>query len=61
MQSKRLITPGDKMDYVKFGNTGMDISRICLGGFSFGDATKEYHAWALDYERVARSSSALWS
>lgn len=39
------------MDYVKFGNTGLDISRICLGCFSFGDATKGHHAWALDDEQ----------
>lgn len=24
------------MKYVKFGNTGMDVSRICLGMMSFG-------------------------
>jgi hypothetical protein len=24
------------MDYVKLGDTGMDISRICLGCMSFG-------------------------
>ena len=23
------------MQYVKFGNTGMDVSRICLGCMSF--------------------------
>lgn len=39
------------MDYVKFGNTGMDISRICLGGFSFGEPTKAYRSWALDDEQ----------
>ena len=25
------------MQYVKFGNTGMDVSRICLGCMNFGD------------------------
>ena len=25
-----------KMQYVKFGKTGMDVSRICLGMMSFG-------------------------
>ncbi len=39
------------MDYVKFGNTGMDISRICLGCFSFGEPTKAYRSWALDDEQ----------
>lgn len=39
------------MDYVKFGNTGMDVSRICLGCMSFGDATKGHHTWVLDEEQ----------
>ena len=29
------------MQYVKFGNTGMDVSRICLGMMSFGKPGKE--------------------
>jgi aryl-alcohol dehydrogenase-like predicted oxidoreductase len=24
------------MDYVKLGNTGIDVSRLCLGCMSFG-------------------------
>lgn len=40
------------MEYVKFGNTGMDVSRICLGMMSFGKPGKEngVFPWALDYE-----------
>ncbi len=40
------------MDYVKFGNTGMDVSRICLGMMSFGKPGKEngVFPWAKDYE-----------
>lgn len=34
------------MEYIKFGNTGMDISRICLGTMSFGDP----HNWVLEEE-----------
>jgi aryl-alcohol dehydrogenase-like predicted oxidoreductase len=41
------------MDYVKLGNTGLDVSRICLGCMSFGDATKGHHTWVLD-ETAAR-------
>ena len=25
------------MDYVKLGNTGLDVSRICLGCMTYGD------------------------
>ncbi len=39
------------MDYVKLGNSGLDVSRICLGCMSFGKAEGWVHnAWALDEE-----------
>lgn len=39
------------MDYVKLGNTGLDVSRICLGCMSFGTAEGWAHnPWALDEE-----------
>ena len=39
------------MDYVKLGNTGMDVSPICLGAMSFGTAENWVHnEWALDEE-----------
>ena len=39
------------MDYTKLGNTGMDVSRICLGCMSFGTAEGWTHnAWALGEE-----------
>lgn len=36
------------MEYVKLGNTGLDVSRICLGGMSFGDSNKWIHSWVLN-------------
>jgi aryl-alcohol dehydrogenase-like predicted oxidoreductase len=39
------------MDYVKLGNTGLDVSPICLGCMSFGSAEGWAHnQWALDEE-----------
>lgn len=39
------------MDYVKLGNTGMDVSPICLGAMSFGTAEGWAHnPWALNEE-----------
>jgi len=35
---------------VKLGNTGLDVSRICLGCMGFGD-TKWMHKWVLDEEQ----------
>ena len=39
------------MQYVKLGNTGVDVSRICLGCMSFGKPGKEngVFPWAKDY------------
>jgi aryl-alcohol dehydrogenase-like predicted oxidoreductase len=39
------------MEYVKLGNTGLDVSRLCLGCMGFGVATQGHHQWVLDEER----------
>lgn len=39
------------MDYIKFGKTGMDVSKLCVGAMSFGDATAWGHSWTLDEEK----------
>lgn len=38
------------MHYVKLGRTGLDVSRICLGCMSYGDASRGGHQWVLDEE-----------
>jgi len=38
------------MDYTKRGNTGMDVSRICLGCMGLGDADRWIHKWVLNEE-----------
>ncbi|KAA9006571.1 aldo/keto reductase [Paenibacillus spiritus] len=38
------------MDYMKLGNTGMDVSRICLGCMSFGEVKPGGHQWVLNEE-----------
>ncbi len=39
------------MEYTKLGNTGMDVSRICLGCMGFGNAEAGFHKWVLDEEK----------
>ncbi|WP_340009332.1 aldo/keto reductase [Paenibacillus sp. FSL K6-0276] len=39
------------MDYGKLGNTGLDVSRLCLGCMSFGVAERWIHQWVLDEEQ----------
>ena len=29
------------MEYIKLGNSDLEVSRICLGCMGFGDSTKE--------------------
>lgn len=36
------------MEYAKLGNTGLDVSRICLGSMSFGDPKNWVHKWVLE-------------
>jgi 1-deoxyxylulose-5-phosphate synthase len=38
------------MEYVKLGNTGVDVYRICLGCMSFGKGERGAFPWALDEE-----------
>src|SRR5271154_3703251 len=40
------------MDYVKLGNTGMDVSRICLGCMSYGEPARGGHSWTLDEQKA---------
>ena len=37
------------MEYVRLGNTGLKVSRICLGCMSYGEPTERW-PWALDEE-----------
>jgi 1-deoxyxylulose-5-phosphate synthase len=36
------------MDYVKFGRTGLEVSRLCLGCMSYGTPDRGPHPWTLD-------------
>lgn len=39
------------MEYVKLGNTGMDVSRLCLGCMSFGVPERGSHQWVLNEDK----------
>ena len=38
------------MRYVRLGRTGLEVSRVCLGCMSFGNAAAGAHSWTLDEE-----------
>jgi aryl-alcohol dehydrogenase-like predicted oxidoreductase len=39
------------MDYVRLGNTGLKVSRLCVGCMSFGVPERGPHPWSLDEGR----------
>ncbi|WP_436513256.1 aldo/keto reductase [Clostridium thermobutyricum] len=39
------------MEYVKLGNSDLNVSRICLGCMGFGDSSSGMHTWTLDEEQ----------
>lgn len=40
------------MKYTEIGKTGIQISQICLGGMSFGQASEDFLLWTLDCEKT---------
>ncbi len=50
------------MQYTTLGNSGIKVSRLCLGCMSFGDPASKMHAWTLDpaeSEEVIRTALDL--
>jgi 1-deoxyxylulose-5-phosphate synthase len=39
------------MEYVRFGNTGLKVSRLCLGCMSYGVPDRGAHPWSLTEEQ----------
>lgn len=39
------------MEYVKFGRSGLEVSRICLGCMTYGAPGRGSHSWTLDEEK----------
>lgn len=41
---------GYLVEYIKLGNSKLNVSRICMGCMGFGDAGRGQHSWTLDEE-----------
>src|SRR3954468_2143444 len=50
LQTLTLKARSNAMEYVRLGNTGMQVSRICLGCMTFGIPDRGSHTWTLDEE-----------
>ncbi len=42
------------MKYTKLGNTGIEVSRICVGCMSYGAPSEDFHLWTLPQEETTR-------
>ncbi len=42
----------DIMKYVNLGRTDIKVSRLAVGGMSFGKASEDFHLWTLDQEKT---------
>ena len=42
----------DIMKYVNLGRTDIRVSRLAVGGMSFGKASEDFHLWTLDQEKT---------
>ena len=40
---------GGSMEYIKLGNSGIEVSRFCVGCMSFGEPKEGGHTWTLSY------------
>jgi aryl-alcohol dehydrogenase-like predicted oxidoreductase len=48
------------MEYAKLGSTGLDVSRICLGGMSYGVPDRGPHPWTLGVAETRPLVTAAW-
>lgn len=50
------------MEYATLGNSGIEVSKLCVGCMSFGKPSEDFHAWTLDAEKteeIVRHALAL--
>ena len=42
------------MSYAPLGWSGIQVSKVCLGGMSFGKASPQFHQWTIDADATER-------
>ena len=48
------------MEYAKLGHSGIEVSRICLGGMSFGEPSSAFHQWTLSEDETRAVIKRAW-
>ena len=49
------------MKYVNLGKSDIKVSKICIGGMSFGQASSNFHEWTLDQEETMKMIDFAYS
>ena len=42
------------MEYAQLGNSGIEVSKLCVGCMSFGKPSADFHEWTLDPEKTEK-------
>lgn len=43
------------MEYTTLGHSGIEISKLCLGGMSFGETSPNFHQWTIGPDKTQAS------
>lgn len=49
------------MQYTTLGHSGIEISKVCLGGMSFGEASPDFHQWTIDAAATCEVIAHAWA
>ena len=48
------------MKYAELGNTGIQVSKICIGAMSFGKASQKFLQWTLNQNETEDMIAHAW-
>lgn len=48
------------MQYTKLGHSGIEVSRLCLGGMSFGEPDPGFHQWTIGENETREVIGRAW-
>lgn len=40
------------MQYATLGHSGIEVSKMCIGGMSFGEHVPGFHNWTIGYDET---------
>lgn len=49
------------MKYERIADTGIEVSKICIGGMGFGKASPDFHEWTIDQDATTEVLKAAFN